>query len=145
MSVWAETLHYNLIEYFHFNSDVSGLLTSDGTTASHASDYLKELINLHIDVRNILTNEGQLVENEDASKMDSVVKSVCTVIGNLLSASDEVPSEHILAVVSVLLLKLCKLRHKWFLHSFWYRKDMFDCPANDFSNYLQFCIVLPII
>lgn len=96
----------------------TGLLTSEGTTASHASDYLKELINLHIDVRHIVTTEGQLVQNEDASKVDSVVKSVCAVIGNLLSASDKVPSEHILAVISALFLKLGKFRHKWCLHSF---------------------------
>lgn len=122
---------------------LGGLLTSDGTTASHASDYLKELINLHIDVRNILTNEGQLVENEDASKMDSVVKSVCTVIGNLLSASDEVPSEHILAVVSVLLLKLCDNSHLY-MKDITYRLANFMTSACD-TEKLQECIGAAVI
>lgn len=96
----------------------SGLLTTESATASHASDYLKELIDLHINVRNIVTTEGQLLENEDASKVDSVVKSLCAVIGNLLTASDEAPNEHILAVVSVLFLKLGKLREMIFAYTF---------------------------
>nr|QEY02176.1 RRP12-like protein [Oliveria decumbens] len=122
---------------------LGGLLTSEGTTASHASDYLKELIDLHIDVRNILTTEGQLVENEDASKVDSVVKSVCAVIGNLLSASDEVPSEHILAVVSVLFLKLGDVSHLY-MKDITYRLANFMTSACD-TEKLQECIGAAVV
>ncbi|KAK1384617.1 NUC173 domain-containing protein [Heracleum sosnowskyi] len=122
---------------------LGGLLTSEGITASHASDYLKELIDLHIDVRNIVTNEGQLVENEDASKVDSSVKSICAVIGNLLSASDEVPSEHILAVVSVLFLKLGDVSHSY-MKDITYRLANFMTSACD-AEKLQECIGAAVI
>ncbi|XP_074378997.1 uncharacterized protein LOC141720464 isoform X2 [Apium graveolens] len=122
---------------------LGGLLTSEGTTASHASDYLKEIINLHIDVRNIVTTEGQLVQNEDASKMDSVVKSVCAVIGNRLRASEEAPSEHILAVISVLFFKLGDVSHLY-MKDITYRLANFMTSASD-TEKLQVCIGAAVI
>lgn len=85
-----------------------GLLTSEATTAAQSSNFLIELINCHIDVSDKLTTEGQLVENEAACEMESTVKSTCAVFSNLLSSCGEVPNEHILAVISVLFLKLGK-------------------------------------
>ncbi|WOG91007.1 hypothetical protein DCAR_0310255 [Daucus carota subsp. sativus] len=122
---------------------LGGLLTSEVPTASHASDYLKELINLHIDVRNILISESQLIETEDLSKMDSVVKSICAVIGNLLSASDEVPNQHILAVISVLYLKLGDVSHLY-MKDITCRLANFMRSAGD-TEKLQECIGAAVI
>lgn len=130
-SIW--TSHLSLVI-----DSLAGLLTSEATTAAQASKFLKELINCHIDVSNKLTTESQLVENEAACEMESTVKSTCAVFSNLLSSCGEVPNEHILAVISVLFLKLGEISH---LHM----KDII-CKLADFmtntsdTEHLQKCI-----
>ena len=77
------------------------LLTSEASTASHASDIMKELISHCIDLKSFLAdNNGLGSEEADA------IKSICSIFENALSSSDGLPNEHVLAVLTVLFQKL---------------------------------------
>ena len=77
------------------------LLTSEASTASHASDIMKELISLCVDLKSFLAdNNGLGSEETDA------IKSICSIFENALSSSDGLPNEHVLAVLTVLFQKL---------------------------------------
>lgn len=77
------------------------LLTSEASTASQASDIMKELISHHLDLKSFSAeNNGLGSEEADA------IKSICSIFENALSSSDGLPNEHVLAVLTVLFQKL---------------------------------------
>ncbi|CAK9182413.1 unnamed protein product [Ilex paraguariensis] len=95
------TRHFPLV----FRS-ITGLLLSEASTASQASQILQELINCHID-RNLLIIENQPVDNVAVCNTETTaIISTCTIFDNVLSSCGGIPNEHILAVLSVLFLKL---------------------------------------
>ncbi|KAI8004958.1 hypothetical protein LOK49_LG08G00579 [Camellia lanceoleosa] len=82
------------------------LLTSEASTASQASNTLKELINFHIR-RNCLTINNESVDDEVKHSMESsAVKSTCAISENVLSSCVGVPNEQSLAVIYALFCKL---------------------------------------
>ncbi|THG23743.1 hypothetical protein TEA_015409 [Camellia sinensis var. sinensis] len=84
------------------------LLTSEASTASQASNTLKELINFHIR-RNCLTIDNESVDDEVKHSMESSsVKSTCAIFQNVLSSCVGVPNEQSLAVISALFRKLVR-------------------------------------
>uniref|UniRef100_A0A5B6YH98 Putative RRP12-like protein isoform X1 n=1 Tax=Davidia involucrata TaxID=16924 RepID=A0A5B6YH98_DAVIN len=91
---------------------IAGLLNFGASTASQASIILKELINHHFDRRNFSTVDNLPVENEIKSSMESsAIKSTCAVYDNMLSTCAGIPNEYILAVISVLFLKLGEISY----------------------------------
>ncbi|XP_060668704.1 uncharacterized protein LOC107431734 isoform X2 [Ziziphus jujuba] len=82
-------------------NSLAGLLTSEASTAAHASVILKQLINDHVDQASLVIDDGGQ-EKVEASE----VKSICSIFENCLSTCDGNPNEHILAVISALFLKL---------------------------------------
>ncbi|XP_028125593.1 uncharacterized protein LOC114322483 isoform X2 [Camellia sinensis] len=87
---------------------INGLLTSEASTASQASNTLKELINFHIR-RNCLTIDNESVDDEVKHSMESSsVKSTCAIFQNVLSSCVGVPNEQSLAVISALFRKLVR-------------------------------------
>ncbi|WMV23855.1 hypothetical protein MTR67_017240 [Solanum verrucosum] len=86
---------------------ISGLLTRPENIALPASNILKEMINAHIDVKKFLTGKKQAVDDEALSSSEfETVKAICLVFENVLLSSSEYPNDHILAVLSVMFLKL---------------------------------------
>ncbi|KAJ7976766.1 RRP12-like protein [Quillaja saponaria] len=84
-----------------------GLLYHEASTASQASSILKEVLCHLVDHKSLSVGEDQpsnggSLESPEASS----IKSTCSIFENALSAGDGVPNEHILAVISVLFLKL---------------------------------------
>ncbi|KAL8261647.1 hypothetical protein R6Q59_025696 [Mikania micrantha] len=98
--------HYSLII-----GSIAGLLTSE-STATKASKILKEMINSHIDVEVLLSSEKMPAdENNVESKESRIVKSLCDALLKVASTHKGIPNEHILAVISVLFLKLGRSSH----------------------------------
>ncbi|XP_060182729.1 uncharacterized protein LOC132612632 isoform X3 [Lycium barbarum] len=86
---------------------ISGLLTHSENIALPASNILKELINAHIDGKKFLTGKKQAVDDEALSSSEfEAVKAICSVFENVLLNSSGFPNDHLLAILSVLFLKL---------------------------------------
>lgn len=85
-----------------------GLLNSDASTALEASKVLKELIKHHIDEKFLLTVEKEEDDKVPCSDEQHATKSICDDFENHFSCKDSIPNEHVLAVISVLFLKLGK-------------------------------------
>lgn len=84
-----------------------GLLTSEASTASHASDILKELISQFVDQKSLLVGESQPSDDEAHETVKaSALISICTAFEDALSTCKGVPNEHLLGVISALFLKL---------------------------------------
>ncbi|XP_008809560.2 RRP12-like protein isoform X1 [Phoenix dactylifera] len=87
-------------------TSVAGYLGSDANTSKDAAHVLKELINLNIDRRIFLTNASQSCNFEKESSPEAAaVISISSLFSDLLSTCD-VPTEYMLAVISVLFLSL---------------------------------------
>lgn len=86
----------------------SGLLTRPENIALPASNILKEMINAHIDVKEFLTGKKQADDAALSSSEFETVKAICLVFENMLLSSSENPNDHMLAVLSVMFLKLGK-------------------------------------
>ncbi|PHT80655.1 hypothetical protein T459_13670 [Capsicum annuum] len=100
MSVWVTYLPLVV-------GSISGLLTRPENIALPASNILKELINGHIDGKKFLTAKKQTVDDEALSGSEfEAVKAICLVFENMLLSSSEYPNDHILAILSVMFLKL---------------------------------------
>ncbi|XP_004237106.1 uncharacterized protein [Solanum lycopersicum] len=85
---------------------ISGLLTRPENIALPASNILKEMINAHIDVKEFLTGKKQADDAALSSSEFETVKAICLVFENMLLSSSEYPNDHMLAVLSVMFLKL---------------------------------------
>ncbi|KAK6945286.1 putative domain NUC173 [Dillenia turbinata] len=97
---------------------IAGLLTSEDSTASQASNILKELIHQHLNKPTSSNNEKQLLEEGiEFSSEAGAIRATCAVLGDVLSCSDGIPNKHILEVVSASFLKLGDM-------SFFYLKDI---------------------
>ncbi|KAA8517112.1 hypothetical protein F0562_017405 [Nyssa sinensis] len=127
---------------------LAGLLTFEASIASHASIILKELISHHFDRRNFSTIDNQLVDNEIKSSMESsAIKSMCAVYDNMLSTCAGIPNEHILAVISVLFLKLGEISHYYLKSIILKLADLMILACRDKfdTKHLQECIGSAII
>lgn len=82
-----------------------GLLTSEASITLQASAFVKELISQLADVKTneILSFEDGDQENDEAR----AIKSICAIFEDAIGF-DSIPNEHILAVISLLFLKLGK-------------------------------------
>ncbi|TQD92840.1 hypothetical protein C1H46_021549 [Malus baccata] len=88
-------------------SSVAGLFTSEASTASHASDILRDLISQFVDKKSLLVGESQPSDDEGHETMKaSALILICTVFEDALSTCKGVPNEHLLGVISALFLKL---------------------------------------
>lgn len=85
----------------------SGLLTRPENIALQSSNILKELIIAHIDGKEFLTGKKQAVDDETLNSSEfAAVKAIFLVFEDLLISSSEFPNDHILAILSVVFLKL---------------------------------------
>ncbi|XP_024035931.1 uncharacterized protein LOC18031908 isoform X2 [Citrus clementina] len=84
---------------------LAGLLTSEASITLQASAFVKELISQLADVKTyeILSFEDGDPENDEAR----AIKSICAIFEDAIGF-ESIPNEHILAVISLLFLKLVK-------------------------------------
>lgn len=81
-----------------------GYITSDVESSKEIGSTLKELIACHIDGRPFLNSENQIVDHEMDMSIEAIaIKSICSSLYRALSKQ---PTENVLGVISVLLLKL---------------------------------------
>ncbi|KAK9290882.1 hypothetical protein L1049_009061 [Liquidambar formosana] len=114
---------------------IAGLLTSEASAASQASSVLKELINLHMDRRNFSTDGNQQFEDEVKGSMEAIaIKSTCAVIEKVLGTCDGIPNEHILAVISILFLKLGEISYLFMKGIVLKLADLMTLAGGDTSN-----------
>ncbi|XP_010927011.1 uncharacterized protein [Elaeis guineensis] len=87
-------------------TSVAGFLGSDANISKDAAHVLEELINLNIDPRIFLTNASQSCNfEEERSPEAAAIISICSVFNDLLNTCD-MPTESMLAVISVLFLRV---------------------------------------
>lgn len=100
MSVWLT--YFPLVV-----GSISGLLTRPENIALPASNILKEMINVHIDGKKFLTGKKQAVDDEALNGSEfEAVKAICLVFEDVLLSTSGYPNDHILAILSVMFLKL---------------------------------------
>ncbi|CAN4089903.1 unnamed protein product [Withania somnifera] len=113
--LFAATLAKSIIDKLHVwvtyfplvVGSISGLLTRPENIALPASNILKELINGHIDGKKFLTCKKQAVDDEALSNSEfEAVKAICSLFANMRLSSSRYPNHHVLAILSVLFLKL---------------------------------------
>ncbi|CAN4107230.1 unnamed protein product [Withania somnifera] len=119
-SLFAATLAKNIVDKLHDGGisdwvtyfplvvgSISGLLTRPENIALPASIILKELINGHIDGKKFLTSKKQALDDEALSSSEfKAVRAICLVLENMLLSSSGYPNDHVLAILSVMFLKL---------------------------------------
>ncbi|GMP86835.1 hypothetical protein CsSME_00039468 [Camellia sinensis var. sinensis] len=123
------------------------LLTSEASTASQASNTLKELINFHIR-SNCLTIDNESVDDEVKHSMESsAVKSTCAIFENVLSSCGGVPNEQSLAVISALFCKLGEISHFYMKGTIIKLADIMTlaCRNKSDTKHLQECIGSAVI
>ncbi|KAF5941197.1 hypothetical protein HYC85_022364 [Camellia sinensis] len=126
---------------------IAGLLTSEASTASQASNTLKELINFHIR-SNCLTIDNESVDDEVKHSMESsAVKSTCAIFENVLSSCGGVPNEQSLAVISALFCKLGEISHFYMKGTIIKLADIMTlaCRNKSDTKHLQECIGSAVI
>ncbi|VVB11942.1 unnamed protein product [Arabis nemorensis] len=93
---------------------LAGLLTSTDDIASQASIVLKDLINSHVDINNLLMEGSLSCEDEDdlpGGDNINAARYVCTILESTLNSCDGIPKEHILTVTALLIKKLGELSY----------------------------------
>lgn len=126
---------------------IAGLLTSEASTASQASNTLKELINFHIRC-NCLTIDNESVDDEVKHSMESsAVKSTCAIFENVLSSCGGVPNEQSLAVISALFRKLGEISYFYMKGTILKLADIMTlaCRNKSDTKHLQECIGSAVI
>ncbi|CAL5420826.1 unnamed protein product [Camellia sinensis] len=126
---------------------IAGLLTSEASTASQASNTLKELINFHIR-SNCLTIDNESVDDEVKHSMESsAVKSTCAIFENVLSSCGGVPNEQSLAVISALFCKLGEISHFYMKGTIIKLADIMTlaCRNKSDTKHLEECIGSAVI
>lgn len=84
-----------------------GLLTSEENTASQASSILNGVLKHHVGSQCILISTEQSFHDDNQLSLEgNAIKSTCAVFENTISATDGIPNEHLLSVISVLFLEL---------------------------------------
>jgi ribosomal RNA-processing protein 12 len=84
-----------------------GLLTSEGNTASQASSILNDMLKHRVRSQSLLISPDQTFDDDSQlSSEGDAIKSTCAVFENTLSATDGIPNEHLLSVISVLFIEL---------------------------------------
>ncbi|KAL5810487.1 hypothetical protein ACOSQ3_027197 [Xanthoceras sorbifolium] len=124
-----------------------GLLTYEASTASQATIIMKELISSFPDKRTLFIDEN--ISFEDGSQESeevTAVKSTCAVFESVLGSYSGIPNEHILAVISLLFLKLGEISYI-FMKSILLKLADLMTLAGDMcqTNHLQQCIGSAVI
>ncbi|XP_038697299.1 RRP12-like protein isoform X2 [Tripterygium wilfordii] len=122
---------------------ITGLLTSEASTASWASGIMKELIDHHIDPKVFIPDENQSLEDvSQESEGAGIIQSICIILENTLSSCDGIPNEHILGVLSALFCKLGKLAVIFMKGIVIKLGDLMDIACGNTSKtaHLQSCI-----
>ncbi|CAI8602125.1 unnamed protein product [Vicia faba] len=120
-----------------------GLLTSEANTASQASSILKDVLK-HLLGSNILLNSTYETFRDDSSLSSEgdAIKSTCAVFESTLSATDGLPNELLLSVISLLFLELGEFSFEFMRNIVLKLADLMiqnpDGKAN--NEHLQKCI-----
>lgn len=86
---------------------VMGLLTFEGNTASQASSILNDFLKHHVGPLSLKMGTDQtFCDSSQESVEANAIKSTCAIFEDALSATDGIPNEHVLSVISVLFLEL---------------------------------------
>ncbi|KAL3034112.1 hypothetical protein AAZX31_02G174400 [Glycine max] len=86
---------------------VMGLLAFEGNTASQASSILNDVLKHHVGSLSLLMGTDQTFHDNCRETVEAnAIKATCAVFENALSASDGIPNDHVLSVISVLFLEL---------------------------------------
>ncbi|CAL9204829.1 unnamed protein product [Musa hybrid cultivar] len=87
---------------------VKGYLVADGNPSEAVAEVLKDLINVHIDLKLSMTGASKLCNNdEDDNPETSAIVNLCSVFSNMLNTCKS-PTEPMLDVISALFLRLGK-------------------------------------
>ncbi|XP_008222099.1 PREDICTED: RRP12-like protein [Prunus mume] len=127
---------------------VAGLLTSEASTAAHASGILQELISQFVDQRSLLVAESQCSEDGGHETMKaSALISICTIFEDALSTCKGLPNEHLLDVISALFLKLGGISYIYMKSILLNLANLMTLASGDTSNtdHLQKCIGTAVI
>ncbi|KAL2327043.1 hypothetical protein Fmac_020470 [Flemingia macrophylla] len=82
-----------------------GLLAFEGNTAAQGSGILSDVLKHHFGTLSL--KMGQTFHESSWEGVEAnAIKSTCAVFENVLSATDGIPNEHVLSVISVLFLEL---------------------------------------
>ncbi|KAH9679245.1 hypothetical protein WN943_027408 [Citrus x changshan-huyou] len=123
---------------------LAGLLTSEASITLQASAFVKELISQLADVKTneILSFEDGDQENDEAR----AIKSICAIFEDAIGF-DSIPNEHILAVISLLFLKLGEISYIFMKRIVLKLADLLTLASVDMAtaNHLQHCIGSAVI
>ncbi|KAJ8509793.1 hypothetical protein OPV22_000227 [Ensete ventricosum] len=87
---------------------VKGYLVADSNPSEAVAEVLKDLINVHIDLKLSMTGASKLCNNdEDVNPETSAIVDLCSVFSNMLNTCKS-PTEPMLDVISALFLRLGK-------------------------------------
>ncbi|RRT84616.1 hypothetical protein GW17_00013384 [Ensete ventricosum] len=85
---------------------VKGYLVADSNPSEAVAEVLKDLINVHIDLKLSMTGASKLCNNdEDVNPETSAIVDLCSVFSNMLNTCKS-PTEPMLDVISALFLRL---------------------------------------
>ncbi|XP_052289702.1 uncharacterized protein LOC102608567 isoform X3 [Citrus sinensis] len=123
---------------------LAGLLTSEASITLQASAFVKELISQLADVKTyeILSFEDGDPENDEAR----AIKSICAIFEDAIGF-ESIPNEHILAVISLLFLKLGEISYIFMKRIVLKLADLLTLASVDMAtaNHLQHCIGSAVI
>lgn len=123
---------------------LAGLLTSEASITLQASAFVKELISQLADVKTneILSFEDGDQENDEAR----AIKSICAIFEDAIGF-ESIPNEHILAVISLLFLKLGEISYIFMKRIVLKLADLLTLASVDMAtaNHLQHCIGSAVI
>lgn len=123
---------------------LAGLLTSEASITLQSSAFVKELISQLADVKTyeILSFEDGDPENDEAR----AIKSICAIFEDAIGF-ESIPNEHILAVISLLFLKLGEISYIFMKRIVLKLADLLTLASVDMAtaNHLQHCIGSAVI
>ncbi|PIN24573.1 hypothetical protein CDL12_02689 [Handroanthus impetiginosus] len=130
--------------YFPMISEsLTGLLSSETDVALQSSKILRELIDHHIDGKNLLTIESQEIEDKATQNAEfKAIETTCTTFYNALSVSAELPNEHFFSVVAFLFIKLGEMSDIFMKHILLKLADLMNAASASASEikHIEGCI-----
>ncbi|XP_027365782.1 RRP12-like protein [Abrus precatorius] len=121
---------------------VMGLLTFEGNTASQTSRILSDVLKHHVGSQSLLIGTDQISHDSIQESVEgNAIKSTCAVFENALSATDGIPNEHVLSVISVLFLEFGKFSFVFMRNIVLKLADLIQILGGKVQNeHLQKCI-----
>lgn len=113
MSIFFGSFNSSLSNFDLLLGSLAGYLVADGNPSEAVAEVLKDLINVHIDLKLSMTGASKLCNNdEDDNPETSAIVNLCSVFSNMLNTCKS-PTEPMLDVISALFLRLGMFFHQF--------------------------------